>query len=105
MKKQQISESKLLRYVLDAFDGDENVKMFRRNVGGMTKPDGQYVRFGFTGQSDLYGWIVEHGVTYATQETMQKTGKPGFCIERGKFINLKKECVQCGTHCGECCYF
>jgi len=59
-KQQQISESKLLRYVLDAFDGDENVKMFRRNVGGMTKPDGQYVRFGFTGQSDLYGWIVEH---------------------------------------------
>jgi len=39
-----------------------------------------------------------YGVTYATQEEIEKTGKPGFCSRLGKHINIKFEC----THCGGC---
>jgi len=55
-----MSESTFQRYILAAFDGDENVKMFRRNVGGFEGKKGQYIRFGQSGQSDLWGWITEH---------------------------------------------
>jgi predicted Zn-ribbon and HTH transcriptional regulator len=55
-----MQESEFQKHILAAFDGDDNVKMFRRNVGGLTDKNGQFIRFGQVGQSDLWGWIVEH---------------------------------------------
>jgi len=37
-----------------------------------------------------------YGVTYATQETLEATGKPGWCIRIEDYINLKTECILCG---------
>ena len=58
--KPAMPESEFQKHILAAFDGDRNIKMFRRNIGGLTKENGQFIRFGQAGQSDLYGWIVEH---------------------------------------------
>ena len=55
-----MKESAFQKCILDAFAHDRNVKMFRRNIGGMKDKNGQFIRFGQAGQSDLYGWIVEH---------------------------------------------
>jgi predicted Zn-ribbon and HTH transcriptional regulator len=55
-----MQESEFQKHILAAFDGDDIVKMYRRNVGGLTDKNGQFIRFGQVGQSDLWGWIVEH---------------------------------------------
>ena len=83
-----MKESTFQKCILDAFAHDRNVKMFRRNVGGMKDQKGQFVRFGQAGQSDLYGWIVEHrcpfcnrpqwGTYFAIEvKGLDKNGKPG----------------------------
>jgi len=61
MKKHQpkIPESEFQRAILAAFDGDENIKMYRRNIGGMTDKNKQFIKFGQAGQSDLWGFIKE----------------------------------------------
>ena len=59
-KKKLMSESEFQRHVLAAFKDDPNIKIFRRNVGGMKDDNGDYVRFGEAGQSDLWGWIVAY---------------------------------------------
>jgi len=59
-KKKLMSESQFQKEILKAFKDDPNIKIFRRNIGGTKKENGSYVRYGQTGQSDLYGWIVEH---------------------------------------------
>ena len=60
VKKKLMSESQFQKEILKAFKDDDNIKIFRRNVGGMRDDNGQFVRFGEAGQSDLYGWIVQH---------------------------------------------
>ena len=64
----KISESEFQRHILSVFDGDRNVKMFRRNVGATKTDGGRYVRFGQAGQSDLYGWIVEHRCPFCNKQ-------------------------------------
>jgi hypothetical protein len=80
-----VKETEFQRHILAAFDGDPNVKLYRRNVGGLKKDDGQYIRFGQAGQADLYGWITEYrcsrcGTTlygvHAEIEVKSDTGKP-----------------------------
>ena len=53
-----MSESQFQKEILKAFKNDENVKIFRRNVGGMPGQSGGYVQFGEKGMSDLWGWVV-----------------------------------------------
>ena len=48
------------RHILLAFAHDREVKIFRRNVGAHKTEDGRFIRFAEKGQSDLYGWILEH---------------------------------------------
>ena len=62
-----MSESVFQREILKAFKDDPNIKVFRRNVGGMEDKEGQFVRFGETGQSDLYGWVVEHRCSFCNR--------------------------------------
>ena len=57
-RQKLMSESVFQKEILKAFKDDPNIKMFRRNCGGMEKEDGKYVKFGEAGQSDLWGWIV-----------------------------------------------
>ena len=59
-KKKLMSENQFQKEILKAFKDDPNIKIFRRNIGGMTKENGDYVRYGEAGQSDLWGWIVKH---------------------------------------------
>ena len=56
-KKVKISESKFQKWVLDAFEHDRNVILFRRNVGAYKTEDGRFIRFSEKGQSDLWGII------------------------------------------------
>ena len=58
--KLKMTEIEFQKDILSAFDGDKNIKMFRRNVGMIKNDKGRPIRFGQVGQSDLYGWIVEH---------------------------------------------
>ena len=60
LKPKPMSESQFQKEILKAFKDDPNIKIFRRNIGGTKKENGDYVRYGEAGQSDLYGWIVEH---------------------------------------------
>ena len=84
-----MKEVEFQRYILSAFEHEPNIMMFRRNVGGMRKESESgkksYVCFGEAGQSDLYGWIVEHRcrfcnkVQYGTHfeiEVKSDKGKP-----------------------------
>ena len=59
-----MKESEFQKWILQAFAGDHNVKMFRRNVGGACyeSKSGKknFIRFAEAGQSDIWGWIAEH---------------------------------------------
>jgi len=84
-KPKLMGESTFQKWILDAFDGDVNVKMFRRNIGGLQKENGKFVRFGQTGQADIWGWIVEHRCPFCNKvqfgthfeiEVKAENGKP-----------------------------
>jgi len=66
-RKKLMSESVFQKHILKAFKDDPNIKVFRRNIGGMKDDKGQFVRFGETGQSDLYGWVVEHRCSFCNR--------------------------------------
>jgi len=58
--KLEINENEALRMVLNVFQDDANVHLWRRNIGGSiyknrTGKD-SFVRFGEKGQSDIYGY-------------------------------------------------
>jgi len=55
-----MKESEFQKHILAAFAHDRRVMMYRRNVGAMKDKQGNFVRFAQAGQSDLWGWIVEH---------------------------------------------
>ena len=59
-KPKLMTESQFQKEILTAFKNDANIKIFRRNVGGMPSQSGGYVQFGDKGMSDLWGWVVEH---------------------------------------------
>jgi len=54
-------ESTFLKWILEAFEYDRNIFMFRRNVGAAKyeKANGKkgFIRFAEAGQSDLWGWM------------------------------------------------
>lgn len=53
------------------------VVLFRRNVGAMTDPRGNFVRFAAPGQSDLYGLLpASHGGTHVEIEIKSRGNKP-----------------------------
>lgn len=59
-KKFEIKENEVLQMILNVFQDDANVHLWRRNVGGgfyknRTGKD-SFVRFGEKGQSDIYGY-------------------------------------------------
>jgi predicted Zn-ribbon and HTH transcriptional regulator len=54
-----MKESEFLRHILQAFEYDSNIKMFRRNVGAHKTDEGRFIRFGEVGQSDIWGIIKE----------------------------------------------
>jgi len=59
-KVKLMSESAFMKEILKAFKDDDNVLLRRQNVGGMENKNGDYVKFGEVGQSDLWGIIKSH---------------------------------------------
>ncbi|GHT17549.1 hypothetical protein FACS1894189_3630 [Planctomycetales bacterium] len=59
--KAKIPESEIVKEILAAFKGDDNVMLFRRNVGAfpVSSPSGKtrYFRAAETGQSDIWGIV------------------------------------------------
>jgi len=64
VKPKLMSESDFQKAILNAFKDDDNIKMFRRNVGAArtVQSNGKkgFIRFAEAGQSDLWGWIVQY---------------------------------------------
>ena len=61
MKKTDIvrlPEREVVKYVLNYFAFDQNIRVWRRNVGAFKKRDA-FIRFGEPGQSDICGIIAE----------------------------------------------
>jgi len=58
--KANVSEAELQKWILYAFEYDDNVWLFRRNVGAYKTEGGRFIRFAEKGQSDLWGIVKCH---------------------------------------------
>jgi len=54
-----MKESELQKYILMAFQGDPDIRLWRRNVGAVVTDNKRFIRFGVAGMSDLEGIIKE----------------------------------------------
>jgi hypothetical protein len=64
-----MTESELLKYILEAFQYDPVIKMFRRNVGGMEKENGskkQSIKFGQRDKAIYTVGLPNIGVHFVT---------------------------------------
>ena len=57
--KQTISEREFQKWVLEAFEQDSNIIMWRNNTGVSKMENKRFVRFGAPGSADIIG-IVKH---------------------------------------------
>jgi len=92
-----MKESEFQRHILKSFRNDPNIKMFRRNCGGMEDKKGQFVRFGEAGQSDLWGMIKEYRCPFCNRpqcgvhfEIELKSAKGTLTARQEKWIDFVK---------------
>ena len=52
-------ESEFQKYILEAFEYDRNIKIWRNNTGATKIDDKRFIRFGVPGAADIIG-IVKH---------------------------------------------
>jgi hypothetical protein len=93
-----MKESEFQKWILDAFDGDRNVKMFRRNVGAIRpeRRDGKkgFIRFAEAGQSDLYGWIIEHHCPFCNRVQHGTHFEIEVKSEKGKLTEAQEKWID-----------
>lgn len=75
---------KLVDDLLFAFGSRDDVRIWRRDVGGVESANGRYVRYGISGESDLDGVVSPFGLSISV-EVKTGTGKL-----RENQINWKK---------------
>ena len=96
-----MKESEFLRQILQAFQDDPNVKMFRRNVGMMKNDKGRPVRFGKVGMSDLFGWIDEHRCPFCNRRQFGTHFEIEVKNEKGKLTESQRDWLEfVAEHCG-----
>jgi hypothetical protein len=66
-KESPMSEKAFLKYIQEAFEHDDILKLHRRNVGA-TEIGKHWVRFGEPGQADLFGTIAEWTCPYCRRQ-------------------------------------
>lgn len=79
----ELPEREIVKTVLNYFAHDSNVRVWRRNVGAAQTKNGNYVRFGVAGQSDIEGVIREIRCPYCGRLT-------------GRGVHLEIECKRWG---------
>ena len=63
-----MSEKVFVKYIKDAFEYDDQLKLHRRNVGAGKARSGRFMRFGEPGQSDLFGIIAKWKCPFCQQQ-------------------------------------
>jgi hypothetical protein len=91
-------ETEFQKWILQAFEGDRNIKLFRRNVGAVRteKSNGRkgFVRFAEAGQSDLWGWIVECRCPFCNSVQYGLHFEIEVKSEDGKLTDKQKEWLE-----------
>ena len=88
-------ESVFLKWILEAFEYDRNIFMFRRNVGAARyeKANGKkgFIRFAEAGQSDLWGWINKHHCPFCNRLQVGTHFEIEVKNEKGKLTKLQHD--------------
>ena len=77
-KPKLMSESTFQEELLKAFEHDDDIKIFRHNVGGMTGASGKYVQFGKKGQSDIYGIVREYRCPFCNRNVTSRVASVNY---------------------------
>ena len=100
-----MKESEFQKWILQAFNGDRNIKMFRRNVGAVRTEQSNgkkgFIRFAEAGQSDLWGWIDEHRCPFCNRRLFGTHFEIEVKNEKGKLTNAQRDWLEfVAEHCG-----
>ena len=93
-KRELMSESQFMKEILKAFKDDDNVKIFRRNCGGMKDKNGQYVKFGEAGQADLWGIIASYRCYFCNRLCQGVHFEIELKSEKGELTDKQVEWLQ-----------
>ena len=63
-KESPMTERLFLKFIKEAFEHDDNLRLHRRNVAAGNARSGRFMKFGEAGQSDLFGTIKEWTCPY-----------------------------------------
>ena len=78
---------KLVDDLLFAFGSRDDIRIWRRDVGGVESANGRYVRYGISGESDLDGIIAPWGISLSVEV---KTGSGKLRENQLAWKNMKE---------------
>ena len=92
-----MKESEFQQMILDAFEGDKNILLFRQNTGGVErehKGKKRYIPFGTPGQSDLWGVIAVHHCPFCNRLLEGTFFGIELKSDKGKLSPLQRQWLQ-----------